>query len=242
MIYKTMILAALAAILFDTFYVKHVITTHNNVNHKEGIIGIDISHHQGKIDWAKVGSKTNDTIAFIYIKATEGSTYQDAKYLEYFEGAKTTSIPVGSYHYFRTSSPIAEQFKNFISVVDSGTQDLIPMVDIEECTQWKGDKFTTNLTLFLKLIENHFGRKPVLYTVNSFYNAHLKFKYKDYMFCIGRYGPNEPVMFDGNSWTLWQYSDKGIVNGIEKPVDMDLLNINAKMLNLKFKTSKTSIL
>ena len=68
--------------------------------------GIDISSHQGFIDWAKVSSDKN--IRFVYIKATEGATYQSSHYRRNVEGARRHGILVGSYHYVTSTSAIAE--------------------------------------------------------------------------------------------------------------------------------------
>ena len=199
------------------------------------VLGIDISHHQGDIDWSRVDQYNGKPISFIYVKATEGTTYQDPMYQEYFAGARYYTIPMGSYHYFRTSSSIKGQFLNFISTVDKDRQDLVPMVDLEECKNWSSNNFRDSLNKFLYLMEDYYGKKPILYTVNSFYNQYLQEDYKDYMFCIGRYGKNQPNLLDGNDWTIWQYTEKGKVTGIERPVDIDLLNVNNEVSNLKLK-------
>ena len=60
--------------------------------------GIDVSHHQKKIDWKKVRFWKNKKINFVYIKATEGETYKDSFYSQNILGAKENEITVGSYH------------------------------------------------------------------------------------------------------------------------------------------------
>ena len=71
--------------------------------------GIDISSHQGKIDWEKVSSDKD--IRFVYIKATEGSTYCSPHYPDNITEARSSGLLVGSYHYLTTTSPIDRQFK-----------------------------------------------------------------------------------------------------------------------------------
>lgn len=186
--------------------------------------GIDVSHHQGEIDWSKVKEWEGNQIKFVYVKATEGSTYIDPMYDTNFEGAKEQGIPVGSYHYFRTSSPAITQFYNFTAQINVKEQNLVPLIDVEEMDEWKGDEFHNNLDKFLKLIEDSIGVKPLLYTVNSFYNKNMSGRYKDYDFLIGRYGPDEPLMKDGKSWAIWQFSESGKVDGIDNPVDIDFVN------------------
>ena len=186
--------------------------------------GIDISHHQGDIDWSKLDKWEDKKISFIYIKATEGATYTDNKYQQNFEEAKRHNFAVGSYHYFRTTSDINDQFDHFIKTVDKSTQDLIPLIDIEEKKNWGDAEFHKNLQVFLDMVEKHFGAKPMIYTVNSFYNNYLSGKYNKYHFLIGRYGENEPNMRDDSNWTVWQFSETGKVDGIPKNVDIDIIN------------------
>ena len=73
--------------------------------------GIDISSHQGYIDWAKVSSDKD--INFVYIKATEGATYHSPHYPHNITQARRHGLLVGSYHYLSSSSSIDEQFNNF---------------------------------------------------------------------------------------------------------------------------------
>lgn len=188
------------------------------------IYGIDLSHHQGDIDWSSVKHAEGHRIEFVYIKATEGATYQDPLYAFNFKEAKKNGLNVGSYHYFRTTSTVANQLANFMKTAPKDQQTLIPMVDIEDIGSWTVGAFNDSLALFLAGIETEYGSKPILYTTQRFYNSFLQNRYTDYHFCIGRYGANEPELLDGNPWTIWQFSEGGQAKGIPKPVDLDVLN------------------
>jgi lysozyme len=196
------------------------------------IYGIDVSHHQGKIEWGKVREWNGKKISFVYIKATEGATYVDNRYSRNFAGAQKNGLLTGSYHYFRTTSSVDDQFQNFISNVNKNEQDLIPLIDVEEKKNWSDKEFHKNFQEFLDLIEGHFGKKPMIYTVNSFYNHNLSGKYESYHFLIGRYGSNSPNMKDNSSWTIWQFSESGKVNGIPKNVDIDVINSKFSLQDL----------
>jgi lysozyme len=190
----------------------------------EQVYGIDVSHHQGEINWDKVTLWNGKRISFAYVKATEGATFTDVNYARNIRGALDNNIPVGSYHYFRTTSPVEEQFAHFIKTVDKEEQQLIPLVDVEEKKHWDNDTFHKNFQRFLDLVENHFGKKPIIYTVNSFYNLHLSGKYRPYHFLIGRYGDTAPNMKDNSNWTIWQFSETGKIEGIPKKVDINVIN------------------
>lgn len=207
----------------------------NSIDKIGDIYGVDISHHQGNIDWTKMKKWENKKIEFIYLKATEGATYIDKTYQRNLDGAKKSNLLVGSYHYFRTTSSVKNQFKNFIQNVDKQKQDLIPLIDVEEKKNWNNSEFHKNFQEFLDMVENHFDSKPMIYTVNSFYNNHLSGKYNSYHFLIGRYGKNPPNMRDKSSWTVWQFSETGKVNGIPKDVDIDVINNKYSLKDLLLK-------
>ena len=212
--------------------------TEQNIKSKDlvgEIYGIDVSHHQGKIEWEKVKKWKNKKLDFVYIKATEGATYIDKTYKTNIKEAKENDFLVGSYHYFRTTSSIENQFQNFIKTIDKSEQDLIPLIDVEEKTNWTNKEFHKNFKAFLNMVENYFGQKPMIYTVNSFYNLNLSGKYKEYHFLIGRYGENAPNMRDKTSWTIWQFSETGKVEGIPQNVDIDVLNDKYNLQDLLIK-------
>ena len=67
---------------------------------------LDVSHHNGNINWTKVAS---DGVKGVYIKLTEGKTYLDDKAYENYLGAKNAGLRVGFYHYAHADNdPVAE--------------------------------------------------------------------------------------------------------------------------------------
>lgn len=199
------------------------VSTTNNRFH-----GIDISHHQGNIDWEKVPK-----VQFVYIKATEGATYQDKYYKRNLQGAKKAGIPVGSYHYFRTTSSAHDQFDNFKRTVPKDRQDLIPMVDIEECKNWTRTQFQDSLRVFMDLVKNHYGKAPMIYSVQNFYRGYGAPEFNDHHLMLGKYKSKEPPTFKGKGhYTIWQYSEEGVLTGIPKGVDLDRFHPNCSIENL----------
>jgi Lyzozyme M1 (1,4-beta-N-acetylmuramidase) len=190
----------------------------------EGICGIDVSHYQGSIDWDRVSCYENNPIKFVYVKATEGSTIKDDYYQRNISLAKGKGLLVGSYHYFTSKSTAEEQFENFKQTAEKEHQDLIPVVDIEECKYWTPDVFHKNLQVFLNEIEAYYGKKPVIYTFSAFYNSYLIDRYKNYKIFIAQYGDGNPELKDGNSWHIWQFTRKGKVEGIHGNVDVNAIN------------------
>lgn len=223
-----------------TFFLLNACLTEGiNNTTKQGsdseVIGIDVSHHQKEINWNKVKYWNGKPISFVYVKASEGATYQDKKYQDNFYGAKNAGFKVGSYHYFRTTSSVKDQFENFKKTVKRSDQDLRPLIDVEERKNWSKKLFQKNLKEFLELVEDYYGTKPMIYSVNSFYNRNLAGEFDDYLMMIGRYGPNAPFMKTGQDWTIWQFSEKGKVIGVERLVDIDRLNPQYIMKDLLIK-------
>ena len=93
------------------------------------------------------------------------------------------------------------------------------MMDCEEQTYWGKKEYADSLMVFIKLVEKHYGKKPLIYSVNSFYMKNLQ-NLQGCPFMIGRYFGYPPVMAPGHSYTLWQYTDKGVIQGIHKEVDI----------------------
>lgn len=104
------------------------------VNENESIIGVYVSSYQADIDMTKL---KNQNIKFIYIKATEGSTSQDIKFLENWKNAKNAGLLSGAYHFFSYDSEGRTQAENFINMMEPNINGrLLPAVDVE----YYGDK------------------------------------------------------------------------------------------------------
>ncbi len=207
---------------------------------KNSIIGIDVSHHQKKIKWEKVKKWRDHNIKFVYIKATEGAIgkgSKDPRYIENIISAKENGFLVGSYHYFRTTSSAEDQFKNFISTIKNHPQDLIPMVDLEQNDNFTKKEYREELKKFLILLENHFNKKPIIYSVTNFYNQYLANYFLDYKLFLGFYNlENKKISLkDKRDWSIWQFSQQGKIIGITKNVDINVLNKNEKIDNLLLK-------
>ena len=183
--------------------------------------GIDVSHHQGDINWNKVAK---EPIGFVYIKATEGETYVDSKFKKNIVGAKKVGLPVGVDHYFRMTSGAHKQFKNFYNTVKKYKIDLIPMVDVETSDDKSTKVLQDSLDVFISLVKAKFGVTPMIYGTQRSYNTYCAPKYNNYHLYIGRYGKNEPQIIGKGTYTIWQYTEKAKVNGIPKLVDMCRFN------------------
>ena len=182
-------------------------------------LGIDVSHHNGDIDWNLLRSKQN--LDFVYIKATEGATHVDKNYFKNVEGANAAGYSIGSYHFFRMTSSAHDQFKNFHNaIVEAGKQSLIPMVDVETTDGHPISQLQDSLNVFISLIKKEFGVFPMIYGTNKSYNSYCGGNFNNFHLYIGRYGNKPPIIKGKGHYTIWQYSEKGRLPGIPKPVDI----------------------
>lgn len=179
--------------------------------------GIDLSHYQGEVFWETVGDNTK--MAYVYLKATEGGDRIDDMYERNIQLAHRYGLKVGSYHFYRPKTEQQRQLENFMAQCRPGEQDLIPMIDIETTGGFSTDEFCDSLFKFLDLIEKTYKQKPLLYTFTNFYNRHLCGKIDDYQLMIAQYTSREPVLADERDFTMWQYTGKGRIVGVNGYID-----------------------
>lgn len=186
--------------------------------------GLDVSHHQGAIDWKMVGQ---GRFSFVYIKATEGAGHVDSRFAYNYKNAMKYGFLVGAYHYFSLSKTGKEQAENFITTVPARAGMLPPVIDLEYMGMSRisgsGEKLKKELGHFIKAIEGHYGCRPILYSNKAFYKRYLAGSFMEYSVWIADY-MSEPELPDNRMWLFWQYSDRGRVKGIRGHVDFNVYN------------------
>lgn len=205
------------------------LNSHKSAEFREGI---DVSHYQGHINWDEVAKGTS--ISYVYLKATEGATYVDDTYDRNLREVRRVGLNVGSYHFYRPNTCWKEQLKNMTSIVKVENQDLVPIIDIEHRGSVSPTKFIEDLKLFINKVTEHYGKKPLLYTYQKFYNRYLLYQFKDYHFMIAQYRSDSPLLNDGKDYIMWQYTSSGSIPGIKGDVDrskiMDNFSLNQVMM------------
>ena len=80
------------------------------------IRGIDISHHQGKIDWDALSAAEVDgeRLRFVFVKATEGANDLDDRFNSNFKQARDNGFVRGAYHFFLPNVSARQQADNFV--------------------------------------------------------------------------------------------------------------------------------
>ena len=196
------------------------------------IHGIDMSHYQGNVFWETIGDNTS--MSYVYLKATEGGDRVDQKFEQNIVMAHIHGLKVGSYHFYRPRTEQRKQLENFVSQCIPEEQDLIPMIDIETTNGLPTEEFCDSLFAFLDLVEEAYNQKPLLYTFRNFYNRHLLGKLDGYKLMIAMYTPEEPVLADERDITMWQYTGKGKLTGINGFVDKSRFMGNHSLREIRF--------
>lgn len=201
--------------------------------------GIDVSNYQNDIDWSTTAKDPN--IKYVYIKATEGATHRQHRYRKNIENARRHKVLVGSYHFLTTTAPIESQFNNFISVAKPEEQDLLPLLDVEKRDGWTIKQLQDSVMKFAKLLEDYYGCKPMIYANSTYFNNYLGAQFASYPLFIARYAKSEPQLNYGARWILWQFSDRGRIDGIDALVDLSRFNSGCSVRDITYKRSKKKV-
>lgn len=189
------------------------------------IRGIDVSHHQGDIDWNKVRRSEigNTPISFVFIKATEGESLVDPKFKENILKAREVGLACGAYHYFLPGVAAEDQARNFIRNVKLQAGDLPPVLDVEVLGDLTKEQLRAETLKWLKIIELHYKTRPILYTYYKFRKQYLNsIVFDHYPYWIAHYYV-DTLHYDG-AWKFWQHTDRGRVKGIRGNVDINTYN------------------
>jgi len=214
------------------------------------ILGIDVSHHQGSINWNLVA---NDGKVFAYCKATEGMTYQDPNFTTYMTNGTAAGVVMGAYHFARPDNNSATQdANNFITHAQNyiGNGYLPPVLDLEDPNSsthldqiYTSSQLTNWVQTWLSTVETQTGVRPIIYT-NSNYANFLQSSVNTYGLWIAKPGtsPTTPPTNIGiwNDWVFKQYSWYGSVNGISGNVDLDVFHGSVSDFNDLTGTSSIS--
>ena len=185
--------------------------------------GIDVSNYQGNINYNQV---KQSGIEVVYIKATEGQTITDAYLNQNYQNAKANGLKIGFYHFVRArnNQQAILEAEHFVNAISGMTADCRLAMDFEifgnlTTTQVNEISFT-----FLRKVEELTGKEMVIYsnsnTARTVFSQELA---NMYPLWVAEYGVTRPQ--NNGKWNTWvgfQYTDKGIINGINGYVDRDI--------------------
>ncbi len=204
--------AAAALILYNLNYLFVGLSQYRNHS-----IGIDVSNHQGTIDWNRIEKK----YSFVFIKATEGDDFVDKRFNENRAGAKEAGLLYGAYHFFHFSYDGHSQAGNFIATVGRNI-DLPPVIDIEyggNTKKYEIDDVRREIKIMISEIREYYGVDPIIYVTKESYSA-LKEDLKNMPIWIR--SVIFPLAAPEKDFILWQYSNRARIEGIEGKVDLNV--------------------
>lgn len=186
--------------------------------------GIDLSSHNGDVDFKRL---VDDSIDFVMLKATEGTTFQDPKFHANYRKARNAGVKaIGAYHFFRFDTDGEMQAMNFLNSLRGKILDLPAVIDIEEWGNPKHistEEIVDRLSALISYL-NQNGHNVMFYTNKDGYERFLKNRFDEYPLWICSFS-NPPLgEKDDNHWVIWQYSHLGWTEGCDSEVDLNTFN------------------
>lgn len=188
-------------------------------------VSIDVSHHQGKIDWDKLFFKNHfDTIIdFVYCKATEGKTHDDREWLRNRKWLNENGIPNGAYHFFITTDPPVPQVNHFLNCWKQRDIDLPPVLDVET-EGFSDEDLRAKMKIWLKEVEKRTGMRPIIYTSLHFYESKFQNDFLEYKFWLASYS-RKPECVKDERVIHWQFTETGKIPGTKEKVDVNVTKL-----------------
>lgn len=183
--------------------------------------GVDVSAHNGDVDFKRLADAGID---FVYIKASEGATWRDARFEENYAAALESGMAVGVYHFFRFDVEGWRQSVNIMRAINGRRLDLPVAIDVEEYnnpTDNPTEVIVKNLRSMVELLRQG-GREVIIYTNKNGYHRFVRGHFDDVALWLCSF--TDPPLYDDSRWTLWQHSHRGRLEGVEGDVDLNTFN------------------
>ena len=194
-------------------------------------LGIDVSHHQGYIDFNAVKNAGYDfVIARIGYRgySEEGSLNADREFENYYTNARAAGLKAGAYFFAQAvNEEEAKEEADFVLSILNGRKMDLPIVydpesildDVARTDNVSGEQFTANTKVFCETITEG-GYDPMIYA-NMLWEA---FKLdltqlKEYPIWYADYEDKPQTPYD---FVIWQYTNEGNVPGVEGVCDIDI--------------------
>lgn len=242
--------AAVAVLTVLIFVVVPVLvsrcTGETGVQVPEGHYGyaVDISKYQKGIVWDSLmvltdaqghtmrdikAATTIQRVRYVMVKATEGENHRDALFSDHWKRSAKAGYSRGAYHFFRSSKSPEKQAQNFIHTVGNiRHKDLPPILDVETIhAGCSNSELNRRLLVWLGIIEEHYGRRPIIYTGDAFLRERLSPEiFEHYPIWIARYGYGSSLEAPRfKNWMMWQFTDHATVYGIPTPCDLSVVAV-----------------
>jgi len=196
------------------------------------IKGIDISNHQGNVDFIKVKASG---VEAVIMKASESDWYRDAYLDQNYAGAKAAGLKVGFYHFFDARKDAKQQASFFVNCIRGKVPDCRLVLDIETTQNFDKDTLSQKCVDFLEEVKRIIGKEVMVYTYTSFARENLNNSLSVYPLWIAEYSPAQP--HDNPIWNEWvgfQYASDGHTDGVNTLCDVDIFTSEIFIEEKKF--------
>ncbi|MCC9203587.1 GH25 family lysozyme [Arthrobacter sp. zg-Y769] len=187
-----------------------------------GIQGIDVSSHQGNVDWTQ---QWNMGARFAYVKATEGTYYKNPFYNQQYNGSANKGMVRGAYHFaipsVGSAAAEANYFVNNGGGWNSGGSTLPPLLDIEynpypelgnTCYNMTAQQMVNWVRAFSDTVRARTGRVPMIYTTTDWWQTCTgnSSAFSDHPLHLASYARAPGSTPAGwATYNIWQYSSTG---------------------------------
>lgn len=183
------------------------------------ILGIDVSHWQGAIDWVQVAEAG---VKFAFLKATEGLVVDPMLKLN-AQGAKAAGIPYSLYHVWRPDVDALAQETAFDNAVDA--DQLAPQLPIVLDIEPGSIRDEADPLHWLNYTLLPPPGNPIVYASPSVAQSLTDPAWLQYRLWVAHYtDAPQPNIGKWPTWMFWQRQNDGTVPGISRPVDIDWFN------------------
>jgi lysozyme len=177
--------------------------------------GIDVSTYQGEIDWPTVKAAG---VEFAFIRVSHG-TDEDVRFATNWSAAHEAGVVRGAYQYFRPSQ--ADLALATIGALQPG--DLPLVIDVEAADDLPPAEVAAAVRTWVGRVVAATKRQPIVYTGLYFWRDHVAVDITSSPLWHAQYTEDAcpRIAPPWTDWTVWQYTNKGHVDGITGPVDLD---------------------
>lgn len=201
---------------------------------KKDMLIIDVSHHQGKINWPVVATKNTPKIDGVIIKSSTGVGSKDPLVDFNSRTARANGLKIGYYHYCSLNEEdeikdATEEANWFINVLKTLPPPDYPVVlDIEDPKKYPGvsldqKEILTWIKTFFSVLKQNGYNDYVLYSYTPFLNTNLPDNHDlgDIKLWIAQYRSTLTLPKGWKKYWLWQYTSEGSANGISTKLDLN---------------------
>ncbi|NGZ82792.1 GH25 family lysozyme [Duganella aceris] len=198
------------------------------------IRGIDVTYHEGEIDWSTV--RKTDDFRFAYLRSSSWAG-EDVSFKKHWQDVKRVGLDRGATHIFDYCLTPQQQMELIARIVPKDASSLPIALVLEEATasfnkreygcyakMRKADVQSAVLQL-AALLHERYGKVPVIRGNRYFLNTILDARFEKYMIWLAVYTKSKtPTAGDlglrgSNPWTIWQFTASLSVKGIGDHVD-----------------------